>query len=411
MPDGPDEQGLDGASPDGHEDSPKGPGSEADAAAGPKPLPVFNALDDLPPGPPQVQLITDTDLSWVDKPEISDEERERRRERRALRRKKVHRQRRTRRMLKVGGVLFATFIILGGFWAYWTLSGLQRMPTINDHGGQNTPGSNILLIGRNPAEPEDPTIGRGGWRNAMKSSDMVMVLHLTRDNRAMFVISIPGDSVLPIRPDPEGPARKGKLSDAYELGGQDLYVRTIEELTGTRMDRVAVLDMTGLSEIADTLDGVIVEIGVNGCGIPVGQKRLDGASALEYVALNPCLGGHDIERVQHQQALLRGLMRTAIDGNRTSNPFTLSRLLKSTATHLTLEENFSYPSMLSTLFSMRGLRSSSTTFLTIPTAEDAFADGPDSVLLDPARGEELFTALRSDKLAEYLALNKDIDVR
>ena len=46
----------------------------------------------------------DSDLSWVDKPEISDEERERRRERRELRRKKVHRQRRNSRILKVGGV-------------------------------------------------------------------------------------------------------------------------------------------------------------------------------------------------------------------------------------------------------------------------------------------------------------------
>ncbi|RZI85350.1 MAG: hypothetical protein EOO67_15990 [Microbacterium sp.] len=302
-------------------------------------------------------------------------------------------------------MLFATFLILFGFWAYWAFSGLQRMPAISEHGGQNTPGENILLIGRNPSEPIDPVVGRGGWQNAMKSSDMVMVLHLTRDNRAMFVISIPGDSVLEIPASDAGPARQGSLSDAYAAGGQNLYVRTVEDLTGTRMDRVAVLDMTGLGEITDHLGGVVVEIPTADCGLPVGPRKLDGASALEYVALNPCLGSHDLDRVQRQQSLLRGLMRTAVDGNRINNPFTLSRLLRSTAGHLTLEDDFSYPSMFGTMFSMRGLRSSTTTFLTIPTAAEPFANGADSVLLDPVADGKLFEALRADKLAEYLALN------
>lgn len=408
MPDGPDEQDATGASPQPGETADEQAGNVDDSKPAPRQLPVFHALDDLPPAPPQVQLINDSDLSWVDKPEMTEEERERRRERRELRRKKVHRERRNRRALQVGGVLLATFLILSGFWAYWALSGLQRMPTISGHGGQNTPGENILLIGRNPAEPPDPDIGRGGWRNAMKSSDLVMVLHLTRDNKAMFVISIPGDSVLPIPGGSAGPAHQGKLSEAFASGGQDLYVKTIEEFTGTRMDRVAVLDMTGLAEIANHLGGVAVDVPTDDCGLEPGRSLLDGASALEYVALNPCLSQHDLDRVQRQQGLLRGLMRTAVDGNRINNPLTLSRLLKATAGHLTLEEDFSYPSMFGQLFSMRGLKSSTTTFLTVPTATDAFADGADSVLLDPARDKPLFEALRSDKLGEYLALNKDI---
>lgn len=371
-------------------------------------LPVYDAVADLPEAPPQVQLINDDDLSWIDKPEISDEERDRRRERRELRRKKVHRERRVKRALKIGGVLFATFVILFGFWGFWTFSGLQRMPAIQDHGGLNTPGENILLIGRNPAEPEDPDVGRAGWQNAMKASDMVMVLHQTRDKKNMFVVSIPGNSLVPIPGTDGRPAQQGRLSDAYALGGADLYVRTIEDLTGTRMDRVAVLDMTGLSEITNHLGGVIVEIPRDDCGLTAGPRRLDGGSALQYVALSDCLDFGDLDRVQRQQGLLRGLMRTAIDGNRIGNPFTLSKLLRSTAGHLTLEEGYSYPSMFGTMLSMRGLRSSSTVFLTIPTALEGSPDANGNVLLDPARDAELFQALRSDKLTEYLALNADV---
>jgi hypothetical protein len=105
-------------------------------------------------------------------------------------------------------------------------------------------------------------------------------------------------------------------------------------------------------------------------------------------------------------------MHTAVDGGRLTQPLAVNRMLRATAGHLALEDDFSYPSMLSLLWSMRHLRASNTTFLTVPVAAKPLAtqDGNDYVLLDERRDQELWAALRQDRLAEYLALHDDAAV-
>jgi hypothetical protein len=116
--------------------------------------------------------------------------------------------------------------------------------------------------------------------------------------------------------------------------------------------------------------------------------------------------------VERQQSLLRALMRGAVDGGTLTHPLTVSRMLRASAGHLAVEKGFSYPAMLGTLWSMRHLRTSNTTFLTIPVAPKPLAteNGSDYVLLDEHADQQLWTALRRDQLAEYLALHGDAAV-
>ena len=87
-------------------------------------------------------------------------------------------------------------------------------------------------------------------------------------------------------------------------------------------------------------------------------------------------------------------------------------MLRATASHLALEDDFSYPSMLGTLWSMRHLRTSNTTFLTVPVSDRPLASQgkSDYIILDEQRDAELWAALRADELAEYLALHSDAAV-
>lgn len=359
------------------------------------------------PAPEPKKLINDEDLSWVDKPEETEERRERRRLRREEHKKKVRRKRRTRRVAKVAGIGFALFLVLGVVWFQWTFGSLERMPVAAGQAGLNTPGTTMLLIGSNPSEPDARAIPGTTWEHDIATSDLVMLLHLTRDNRSMFVISIPADAILPI---PGGGA--AKLGTAFARGGSELYVETIESYTGVALDRVAVMDMNALRVISDELDGVIVDVPREACGVTPGPRRLDGSQALDYTALSPCLPRKDLDRVERQQSLLRGLMRGAVDGGKVANPFTVNTFLKATASNLTLEKGYSYPEMLGTLWSMRNLRTANTTFLTVPVADqpNVTVDGTDAIQLDPAKDRLLWDALRRDKLAEYLALNPDVEV-
>jgi len=348
------------------------------------------------------------DSSWIDlSPEEAEERRQQRRERRERHRQKVRRRRRRKRIAIASGVTFATLLVLGVVWFWWTFGGLDRLPSSVGQAGAHAPGTTILLIGSDPGKAETARSSTAGWREDLDRSDLVMLLHMTGDHRALFVISIPGNAVLDIPG--VGP---GKLADAATAGGPRLVARTVEETTGVRLDRMAVLDLNAFREITDILDGVVVDVPRETCGLPAGARRFDGQEALDYIALQPCMERKDLDRVERQQSLVRALMRGAVDGGKVTHPFAVSRMLRATAGHLALEDDFSYPSMLRLLWSMRHLRTTNTVFLTAPVRANALAsqDGVDYVILDEQRDQELWTALREDRLAEYVALHTDAAV-
>lgn len=360
-----------------------------------------------PEPPEEVNLINDQDLRWVDRAEESPEQRARRKARFENHKRKVRRKRRLRRAGKIGGVLMVTLLILTGIWFQWTFGGLERMPATSGQAGLNTPGTTMLLVGGNPREADAEAIPGRGWQHDLRSSDLVMLLHLTRDNRSMFVISIPAESILPI------PGKgNGTLTEALAAGGPSLYVRTVEQLTGVALDHVAVMDMNALREITDELGGVVLDVPREACGLPPGPRRLDGQQTLEYTANADCFPRKGLDRVERQQSLLRGLMRGAVDGGRIANPFTVNSMLRSTASNLALEKGYGYPSMLGTLWSMRRLRTTNTTFLTVPVADQPFVgSGVNAgIRLDPAKDALLWDALRRDRIADYLLLNSDAAV-
>jgi len=340
-------------------------------------------------------------------PEDAEARRQRHRERREAHKRKVQRRRRRRRILIVSGVALATLLVLGVVWFWWTFGGLERFPDSVGQAGTDGPGTTILLIGSDPTRTASGRSTAGGWRNDLVRSDLVMLLHLTRDHRAMYVISLPRDGVVQIPG--LGP---GTLSDAATAGGPRLVARTVEELTGERLDRFAVMDLNAFREITDVLGGVVIDVPRSICGLPAGARRFDGQAALDYIALAPCMPRKDLDRVERQQSLVKAMMRGAVDGGKLTHPFAVNKMLRATAGHLALEKDFSFRSMLGLLWSMRHLRTSNTTFLTVPVAAKPLAtqNGTDYVLLDEQRDAELWAALREDRLAEYLALHADAAV-
>lgn len=350
----------------------------------------------------------DDDQSWVERsPEEDEERRRRRRERREEHNRKVRVRRRRKRVLVGTAVALATLLVLGVAWFWWTFGGLERFPQSVGQAGARAPGTTILLVGSDPGHAAPGRSARPGWRQDLVRSDLVMLLHLTADHRALYVISLPSDAVLQVPG--LGP---GTLSDAATSGGPRLVARTVEETTGVRLDRMAVLDLNAFREIVDVLDGVVVDVPRQACGLTPGPRRFDGQAALDYIALQPCLPRKDLDRVERQQSLVKALMRGAVDGGKITHPLAVSAMLRATAGHLALEDGFSYPAMLGTLWSMRHLRTGDTTFLTVPVAARPLASqgGHDYVLLDDQRDQELWTALRQDQLAQYLALHGDAQV-
>lgn len=347
------------------------------------------------------ERVTD-DLDWLEKPVPSDEEVEARQARKEAHKKAVRKQRRTKRIAIVTVTAVGLVLVLGLGWFLYLFGGLERMPSVAGQAGASTPGTNMLVVGTNPAEEVEGRGARVDWRSDFVNSDMVLLVHLTADNRAMYVISIPGDSALEI------PGHGfGKLSDAYRAGGAPLYVRTVEQATGARLDRVMTLDMNALRQFVDVLDGVVANVPAGACNDPAGATRFDGQGALEYIALRDCMPYGDLDRVARQQSLLKSIMRGTVDGGTVTHPFRASKLLHEGFSHTTVEDDLSYPDLFGMLWSMRRLRTSNTTFLTVPAAAqpNVTIKGVDYVRLDQEKDAALWEALRTDRLAEYIALS------
>lgn len=349
------------------------------------------------------------DDGWLAETDEEAEARRRRQhERREERRRKVRRRRRRRQIAIVSGVALATLLVLGVVWFWWTFGGLERIPDSVGQAGTESPGTTILLVGSDPSRADTAARpGQAGWRQDLERSELVMLLHLTASRRALFVVSIPANSVVDIPG-----IGQGKLADAARAGGPRLVARTVEELTGVRLDRMAVLDLNAFREITDVLDGAVIDVPREACGLPPGKRRFDGQAALDYIALQPCMPRKDLDRVERQQSLVKALMAGALDGGKITHPLAVNRMLRATASHLALEKDFSYRAMVGMLWSMRHLRTGNTTFLTVPVAAKPLAsqDGVDYVLLDKARDEELWAALRDDQVGQYLALHTDAAV-
>lgn len=367
----------------------RGPASaELGAAAPPSPARV---ADDRP------LLVKDDFVLQMADP-VSPEEREaaraERRRRRELRKARIRRRKRRRLLLTALATALVLVVAFFG-WVRWTTGGLDRIPAALGP-GTDTPGTTILLVGSDPTA-HDQVPGNVTWKSDLSRSDLVMLVHLPEEGGAMYGISLPGRLQLPL-----ADGHTGQVGSVMDGGGQAAYVDSIQSVTGVHVDHLAVMDMSGLQEVIDTLGGVDVHVQAAGCDQKQGQAFLDGQGALELMRYQKCLPNGDLDRVSRQQSVLKGILGSLVDG--LPNPFRLNTIARQTFNHLAVDEDWSLLSIAGTAWSERGVTPRTTTFLTVPTQRDD--RGRLEIRQD--RAEDLWQAIRSDRLDEYVALNREL---
>lgn len=133
---------------------------------------------------------------------------------------------------------------------------------------------NILILG------DDSGMGRAGGRVGGRT-DIIILLHLNLDTCKGTAVTIPRDTWVDI-PGHGG----GKINGAHAFGGNELTVKTIENLSGLKIDNYIITDFDGFVPLIDFLGGVTVEVGENlndgfsGCYLDKGVHHLDGITAL-----------------------------------------------------------------------------------------------------------------------------------
>jgi polyisoprenyl-teichoic acid--peptidoglycan teichoic acid transferase len=107
-----------------------------------------------------------------------------------------------------------------------------------------------------------------------------------------------------------------KINTALQKGGPKLLARTLESLTGIRLDYWVLVGFQGFQRIIHDLGGVIVSLpralydpGGSGADLKAGRHRLGGGAALSYVRTRKALKHGDISRTTNQARFLLAMLK------------------------------------------------------------------------------------------------------
>ncbi len=136
---------------------------------------------------------------------------------------------------------------------------------------KDRPGTNILLVGLDRRDGIDKATRDRLHVNGQQCdcTDTMMLVHISADRERVSVVSIPRDSYVRFAPHRDtgkgfgkvkgGTTRHlGKINSAFAHGGPALAVRTVEAVTGVRVDHYAETDFVGFEKADDRLGGAKV---------------------------------------------------------------------------------------------------------------------------------------------------------
>lgn len=264
---------------------------------------------------------------------------------------------------------------------------------------------NILLLGSDSRHGGNSEYGHdaGGQR-----SDTAILLHLSADRRSATGVSLPRDLMVDIpacggRGGGRVPARFAQFNSAFQTGGAACTIRTVETLTGLRVDHHLVVDFTGFKALVDKVGGV--EVCLPGAvrdrdaqlELPAGRQTLGGEDALGYVRARHGLGnGSDTDRMSRQQQFLGSLVKKVRSNGVLLNPAKLYPVLHSATSALTADEGLDSLNELYELArSVRNIPEDRVRFLTVPRQSYEQDENRDELVQPDA--DRLFGQLREDR--------------
>ncbi|MFC7220549.1 LCP family protein [Streptomyces polyrhachis] len=320
---------------------------------------------------------------------------------------------RARTALLVCACVLAVALLAGGglaAFAYIKLSGNLSSVDLDAKLGTDRPADadngslDILVLGSDSRSGANAKYGREGGAR----SDTAMVVHLYQDRTKASVVSIPRDTLVS-RPSCAGEdgtavpaATRVMFNSAYAVGGPACAVKTVEAMTGLRMDHFVEVDFTGFKKLVDGLGGVEVTTTEaihdrdSHLDLAAGTHTLDGEQALGLVRTRHGIGdGSDLGRIGLQQTFVKALLDQVRDLGLLSSPTKLYGLADTATSALTTDKGLaSIPELMGLATSLKSLSAGNLAMVTLPVTADP-AD-PNRVVPLPAESAQVWKALKTD---------------
>jgi len=309
----------------------------------------------------------------------------------------------------------AVLVLAGGSglgYVYLKLNGNIQGVDINGQLGKNRPedvdnGSmDILVLGSDSRSGDNGAYGRdeGGAR-----SDTAMVVHVYEGHKKASVVSIPRDTLVdrPGCTDAKGTAVPGEhramFNTAYEVGGPACAVKTVEAMSGIRMDHYVEVDFTGFKKLIDRLGGVeitttkAIRDPKSHLDLAPGTHTLDGEQSLGLVRTRKSVGdGSDLGRIQLQQAFMKAFIEQVKGVGVFSDPKKLLDLADTATKAITPDSELdSVNELMGFAKGLSGLGADDVHMITLPVEYDP--RNPNRVVPLDAQARQVWTALRADR--------------
>ncbi|KUL25539.1 LCP family protein [Streptomyces regalis] len=311
----------------------------------------------------------------------------------------------------------AGIVVLGGTGAgylYFKLNGNLKSVDIDQALGTERPekvdngSENILVLGSDTRSGSNKKLG-GGADDGSARSDTAMIVHVYEGHKKASVVSIPRDTLID-RPrctdtngDTHDAASGVMFNESYSTGGAACAVKTVESISGIRMDHYLEVDFSGFQKLIDELGGVEVTTTKNindpdsHLNLKAGTHQLTGKQALGLVRTRHGVGdGSDLGRIQLQQAFIKALINQVKGINLFGNPKKLIDLATTATEAVTTDSDLgSVNKLMSFANGLKGINSKNMTMVTMPVQYDP-AD-PNRVIVEKKKSQLVWDALKNDK--------------
>ena len=263
---------------------------------------------------------------------------------------------------------------------------------------------NYLLLGSDSraglSEEEQRMFGSPGTVEGQRA-DTIILVHVDPGRERAIVLHFPRDLWVRI------PGRGwGKINSAFEGGlrggGPARVARTVQELTGLRINHVLYVDLAGFEGVVDAMGGVPIcvdrpmEDPLAGLHIPrAGCYTFDGSTALAFVRARHVVGDciPDFARITRQQQFLRAVLAKLLSPSQVVH---LPALVPAVAANIVKDRDLRIPELLGLVQELQGVSAGDADFRVVPgvpegiTVNGVYA----SVVRMLPQARELFRRLR-----------------
>lgn len=309
----------------------------------------------------------------------------------------------------------AGVVLVGGSglgYVYVKLNGNLKGVDINGQLGKDRPenvdnGSmDILVLG---SDSRSGANGEYGRDEGAARSDTAMVVHVYEGHKKASVVSIPRDTLVdrPRCTDAKGGRVAGEhrvmFNTAYEVGGPACAVKTVESMSGIRMDHYIEVDFTGFKKLIDKLGGVeitttkAIRDSKSHLDLAPGTHTLDGEQSLGLVRTRKSVGdGSDLGRIQLQQAFMKAFIDQVKGVGVFSNPKKLFDVADTATKAITPDSELdSVNELMGFAKGLSGLGAKDVHMVTMPVRYDPV--DPNRVVPLEAQARQVWTALKADR--------------